>query len=502
MTDEPNNLEAERNIIGASLLNASACAEAVENLSPDDFYCQPYGRLFKAIGALHSSNKPVTPATVAVEIGSYKDAEGKNVLEDMGGTPFIYGTLEGVDPSEIRFWMEEVTKKKALRELVVFADMAKKIALGNPKDIKKARSKIEESLARLTGGGNKDVVHVSDMKDLRERLDRYEKHPNAITGIETGWTSFDKMTDGLQPGNVTIVYAPSSRFKSMFVANIGWKLAQNGHAGVWFTTEMPFLQIQERLLQIHTGLNFRHLRRDNKMAQNSTTINNGLTAVGNLPIHICDSSELEIGTIRSLVNRYKKWHDVKYCIIDLVDMVSTASFKDDSVAQQSQVMRQLKGIAKSANIHIILVSHISKGEKQMHKQAFLSPEDMKGSSSKFQDVDAAISLMPVKVDGETGQYVGLSLQELTTKVRDDGQLNMLVTFTKNRHGELGEIPFIVSIKNGGRIFPLARTPAATNIAAGRPWNAPYQIPQTEVDDEDYDMDEEEFDEQTGLTEEV
>ena len=176
-------------------------------------------------------------------------------------------------------------------------------------------------------------------------------------------------------------------------------------------------------------------------------------------------------------------------------MVSTAQFKDDSVAQQSQVMRQLKGIAKSANIHIILVSHISKGEKQMHKQAFLSPEDMKGSSSKFQDVDAAISLMPVRTDSETGQWVGLSLEELTDRVKSDGQLNMLVTFTKNRHGELGGIPFIVSINKGGRIFPLGRSQATQNVVQGRPWNAPFVIPEN---DEYEEMDEEEFDEVTGI----
>lgn len=493
--EQPNNIEAERNVIGAALLSGSAATEAMQELNPGDFFCEPYARLFKAIGALSIAGKPVTAQTVAVEVGTYKTADDKSVLEEMGGPQFIYRTLEGVDPNEIRFWVEEVAKKKALRDLVEFAEMAKQTALGNPKDIKKARSKIEERLAKLTGGLNKDVVAVSDTAALKARIERYEQAPDAITGIETGWDSFDRMIDGFQPGNVTIVYAPSSRFKSMFVANIGWKLAQNGHAGLWFTTEMPFLQVQERLLQIHTGLNFRHLRRERKMGAFTASIDKGIREVGQLPIHICDSSELEIGTIRGMVNRYKKWHDVKYAIIDLVDMVSTAQFKDDSVAQQSQVMRQLKGIAKSANIHIILVSHISKGEKQMHKQAFLSPEDMKGSSSKFQDVDAAISLMPVRTDSETGQWVGLSLEELTDRVKSDGQLNMLVTFTKNRHGELGGIPFIVSINNGGRIFPLGRSQATQNVVQGRPWNAPFVIPEN---DEYEEMDEEEFDEVTGI----
>lgn len=488
----PNNLEAERIVIGAALLSGSACSEAMQELSPADFFCNPYAQLFKAIGSLAIGGHPVNANTVAAEVATYAKPGEDGILPG-----FIYSTLEGVDPNDAHYWIEQVSKKRAERELVEFAEMARRVALSNPKDIRKARAGIEERLAKLAGGVNKDVVAMTNTTALEERVLRYETHPDSITGLETGWVEFDRMMDGAQPGNVTIVYAPSSRFKSMFIANVGHELAIRGAAGLWFTTEMPFLQVQERLLQIHTGLNFRSLRREGRMKDNKATIARGIAELHGLPIHICDSSELETGALRAMVNRYKKWHDIKYIIVDLVDMVGTAQFKDDSVAQQSAVMRQMKSIAKSSNVHIYLISHISKGEKQMYKQAFLSPEDMKGSSSKFQDVDCSISLMPVKVDPEEGRYVGLSLEELTNRIRGDGQVTLLVTFTKNRHGELGEIPFIVSIRNGGRIFPLARGMTALNrarVLAATPVASA-------ADDTEYDdMDEEEFDAVVGLDE--
>ncbi len=495
----PHNIEAERNVVGACMLSGAAVSEAMEMLNPGDFFSHVYGSIYRAIGSLSVSGKPVTAQTVAVELGGTKGTEeGRHLLEELGGPDVVFRALEGVEPSEARFWIDEVLRKKSQRELAQYADWVRQVAYSNPKDISKARAKVEERLASLAGGVTNDITPVSSMSELRDRIDHYITAPDAITGLETGWSKFDQMLDGLQDGNVTIVYAPSSRFKSMFVANLGHRLALNSHAGLWFTTEMPTLQVQERLLQIHSGLNLKQLRRDGQIHQNTATIGRAMDELGKLPIYICDSTELDIGSIRAKAMRYKKWHDIKYIIVDLVDMVSTSGFKDDSVAQQSMVMRQMKGIAKQVGVHVILVSHVSKGEKSMHRNPFLMPEDMKGTSSKYQDVDCAISLMPVKTDSETGKWVGLTLDEITNRIKQDGQLMVLVTFTKNRHGELGDIPFVVSLRGGGRMWPLGRSSTLTQAISSLPPQAPEPVALLDDDDEYADLDEDEFDEITGL----
>jgi hypothetical protein len=111
----------------------------------------------------------------------------------------------------------------------------------------------------------------------------------------------------------------------------------------------------------------------------------------------------------------------------------------------------MKGIAKAADIHIILVAHIAKGDKATRNAASLDPEDMKGSSSRYQDVDAAISVMPVAWDAEYNRWRGLDRKEIAIRVREEGWMYILLDITKNRHGEQGEILCIIDLNKGGRL---------------------------------------------------
>lgn len=457
----PSDIEAERQVLGGMLLSGASVAEAMTALAPDDFYCKPYRHAFAAICEMVATSQPVNAQTVMRKLSDTKTPDGSNLLTEMGGGSIVMSSMEGVLPQDTGYWTAVVTKKRGERDLINFADWARKLAGSAPADLNEARAQIEERLSVLqtenTGAAARDVTKVGDDLDaLQARFDRYINDPDAITGIETGWTLFDRYLDGFQPGNVTIIYAPSSRFKSMFATNIGYRLALRGHKGLWYTTEMPKLQVQERIVQLDIAKNFRWLRRDHTIHQYKTEIQRGIERLRDLPIYISDKSEVDVGAFRAAVTRYKKWHDIKYVIVDLVDMLSTEKYKDDTVAQQSAIMRAMKSIAKTSDVHIILITHVSKGEKAMNKKPSLDVEDMKGSSSKYQDVDCAISLMPVTVNHETGGWRGLLREEIAKKIHEDGQMNVLVVFTKNRHGEIGDLPFQISLNKGGRMAPLTR----------------------------------------------
>jgi replicative DNA helicase len=471
----PSDIEAERQVIGGMLLSGSSVTEAMTALAPDDFYCKPYRNAFAAICEMVATNQPVNAQTVMRKLSDTKTADGGNILSEMGGGSIVMGSMEGVLPQDTTYWTAVVTKKRGERDLIGFADWARKLAGSAPTDLAAVRAQIEERLSTLqtetTGAASKDVTKMGDDLDaLQARFDRYIDDPDAITGIETGWTLFDRYLDGFQPGNVTIIYAPSSRFKSMFATNIGYRLALRGHRGLWYTTEMPKLQVQERIVQLDIAKNFRWLRRDHTIHHYRDEIQRSIEKLRDLPIYISDKSEVDVGAFRAAVTRYKKWHDIKYVIVDLVDMLGTEKYKDDTIAQQSAIMRAMKSIAKNSDVHIILITHVSKGEKSMNKKSSLDVEDMKGSSSKYQDVDCAISLMPVAPNHETGGWRGLLREEIAKRIHEDGQMTVLVVFTKNRHGEIGELPFVISLTNGGRMRPLTR--GGTMVQAQLPITAP------------------------------
>lgn len=451
----PADVEAERHVIGSALLDAESADFVLEKLDVRDFYYLPHGWMFQAIGQLHASGQPVNAQTVIRRLGEMKQ-NGRSLLSMMDGPDEVTETLVGVILGDLDFWVERVRKKRVERDLLAFAERARKVAESNPENIFGELAKLEEQFAAVATSSDERGVYTLDdtMETLRSRIEQYIENPDGITGLATGWGIFDRYLDGLQPGNVTIVYAPSSRFKSLFVQNIGWLLARQDIPGLWFTTEMPRAQISERLLQLELGLNFRWLRRDQKIGEYRSAILSAANFIRNYPVFLNDRSDIDIGSIRAEVLKQKKWNNIQYVIIDLIDFVGASAFKEDSVAQQSLVMRQVKAMAKQCEVHVILVSHVAKGDRSIRSKPDLDVEEMKGSSSKYQDVDVAISLMPVAWSAEANDWYALDRAGITKRVEAGGLLTVLVAITKNRHGELGRIPFELDLSRGGRMYPV------------------------------------------------
>lgn len=454
----PSDLEAERNVVGACLLAGSAFTASSPLVAPDDFYCRPYGWMYAAIGEMATAGHPVNVQTLSRRLAEMRSPDGaRSLLDEIGGSALVVAAVEGVLPEECEFWARRVRKKRGERDLLAFSEWVRKQALSSPEDLSRVQAQVEERLAAISARADDrpEVVTAAETQaEIEARIDRYINDPDAITGLPLNWPILDRYLDGLQPGNVTIVYAPSSRYKSFVVANMGWRMARQGIRGLWFTTEMPLAQVQERVVQLEAGLNFKWLRRDHSIGLFRNEIRSAIRTVAGYPIYYCDRSELDIGQVRAETLRQRRWNGIQYVIVDLVDMVASSQYGDNETSNQSVVMRKMKSIAKAANVHIVLVSHVAKGERSLRNKASLDPEEMKGSSSKYQDVDAAISIMPVERDPETGDWRGLDRREIQRVVTEKGILKLLFAITKNRHGELGELPFAVSLHKGGRIAPM------------------------------------------------
>lgn len=452
----PTDPEAERRVVGACLLSPSAIVLAMAQINPTDFFVPGYRWTFGAIIEMAMNGKPVNIQTVIRHLKTLTAANGNNALDEMGGASVVVGSVEGVLPEEVEFWAAAVRKKRAERDVWQVAEWAhREISKGT--DIVKVKAKLEERLSAM--GHDEDEAEIvsvgENMGPLEARIDRYIDDPEAITGMEVDWGPFDRAIDGFQPGNVSIVYAPTSRFKSMFVTNIGWRLARKGYRGIWYTTEMPALQVKERLLQLEAGLNFRWLRREGEMGKHRADIKSAMRSMAGLPIEISDRSDVEVGRLAAAVIRRKKYQDIKYIIVDLIDFVSVENYKDNSVQQESAIMKKMKSLAKKADIHVILVSHIAKGDKALRNAADLDVEEMKGSSAKSQDVDLAISVMPVMPNPEKpGEYIGMTRKDISLFQKEKRNMTMMVSLTKNRHGELEQILMSINLRMGGRIAPL------------------------------------------------
>lgn len=444
------DIEAERRVVGALILDRDLISDAMLILVPESFYSIQNKYIFESICSLYIDGNPTTPETIANDLSKRKDMD-KTRLEWVGGAGYIMGIIDSCNPDEFSYWVDVVITRYDERKLLEFAESAMNMVYSNSgTDISKIRNRLEEKLISLSGEvSNSSSPIGASIPDLDARIQKYIDNPDGITGMSTGLRKLDQSLDGLQPGNVTIIYAPSSRFKSLFATNIGWHLAEQNVPGLWFTTEMPRVQVLERLLQIEAGLNLKWLRRDKKLLQYRKLIRESQDRLHKYPIYFCDTSALDVSEIRSEISRQKRWHDIKYIIVDLVDHVSSSKYKDEMVNNQRAVMASMKQIAKDFDIHVLLVSHVTKGTAETRAKADLDVEEMIGSSAKYQDVDASISIGPAKMD-EKGRWVAMSREDILWAMSNGGFIDVLLSVTKNRHGELLRYIVTLDFTHGGR----------------------------------------------------
>lgn len=448
----PSDIDAEAKFLGSLFLDPELINRTLVEIRPDSFWSIPHKYIYEAMCQLYIDGSPVTPDTVAQLLGTKKELD-KTRFEIVGEKHGILKTIEGAEEAESTFWADVVKKKYEERKLLEFADEVRKAALSNPEDIHGIRTKLESKLISLGGresAGN-SISIANSIEDLDARIQRYIDNPDDIIGLRTTFSRLDKHTDGLQKGNVTIIYAPSSRFKSLFATNIGWKLADQNIPGLWFTTEMPRVQVLERMLQLEAGVNLKWLRRERRISNFKRELAYATRRLAELPIHFCDTSALDVSEIRAEVNRFKRWHGIEYIIVDLIDHVSSSRFKDEMVNNQRAVMAAMKQIAKDFDIHVLLISHVGKGTKESRGNADLDVEEMIGSAAKYQDVDTAISIGPVKYN-QMNELVGMSREDIIWHVANEGRLDVLVSITKNRHGELDRFSLDLDFNKGGRFL--------------------------------------------------
>lgn len=447
----PCNIEAEEKFIGSLLLSPNLISEAMINIRPHFFYKPGNMFIYEALCALYIDGHPVTVETIANSLKT-KTEMGKSKLELIGGAYAISSCIEGASPEESEYWGEVIKKKHDERELYKFANEARIIASSSPEDIEKARGLLEEKLIGLSGKVDSMSTSIDvAISELDDRLNKYINDPEGISGLETGLHRLDKTIDGLQKGNVSIVYAPSSRYKSLFTANLGWRLAERNIPGLWLTTEMPKVQVLERILQLESGLNVKWLRRDKRILEHKKALKAAQERMSKYPIYFCDASTLDVSDVRAMVNRHSRWHNIEYVIVDLVDHIYSSRFKDEAVNNQRFVMSSMKQIAKDYNVHIILVSHVGKGSRETRRNADLDVEEMLGSGAKYQDVDVAISIAPVTYN-EKNEIVAMSREEIIYNVAQKGVIDVCIAVTKNRHGELDRFILELDFKRGLRFY--------------------------------------------------
>lgn len=391
----PHSIEAEQSVLGGLMLDNQAWDRMDGLLSENDFYRDEHRRIFRQIRRLLELGKPADVVTVAEGL----DAAGES--EQTGGLAYL-GELAANTPSaaNIRRYAEIVRERGVLRQLVTAADEIAGDAL-NPMG-REAETLLDEAEAKIfaiaeAGGSRQDgFVHINPLltqvvEKIQELHDR--DNPSDITGTPSGFTDLDRMTSGLQPGDLIIIAGRPSMGKTAIALNMAEYVAVEYGAPVGvFSMEMGGAQLAMRMLASIGRLDSSRVRTGKLNDDEWSRLSFALGKLHEAPIYIDESGGLTPGNLRARARRlHRQCGKLGLIVIDYMQLMTTARQGENRATEISEISRSIKSLAKELQVPIIALSQLSrKVEERTDKRPMMS--DLRESGAIEQDADVIMMM--------------------------------------------------------------------------------------------------------------
>ncbi len=385
----PQNLSAERSVLGCLLLENTAMDEVADVLRADHFYSDIHQLIYATIGKMREAGKPVDTLTLADEL------EERNQLAEIGGGPYLLEILETVPyAAHVKYYAEIIRGKWIQRSLT-------NICTEVLRDCYEGSDETDEVLKRAEQGifgifEQQETASKISMDDImHETLDRINarlgKEGN-ISGLSTGFKDLDMQTNGFQPSELVIIAARPSMGKTAFVCNIAeWVAGAGETATVIFSLEQSKLELAERFLCIRAKLDGHRLRKGLLEPDERHALLEASSELSRLPLFIDDSPGRTVAQISAICRRLKRRNNLGLVIIDYLQLIEPEDKRANREQQIAQITRRLKGIAKENGVPLIALSQLNRGvELREDKRPRLA--DLRESGAIEQDADIVMFL--------------------------------------------------------------------------------------------------------------
>lgn len=427
----PQNIEAEKAVLGALLTSKDAFDAVYGTVDTEDFYRDPHRVIYDALLRIYKKNKRADMILLVEEL------ERTKKLEEVGGIAYI--TLLANDTSA-SFNVEEhariVNEKAHLRKLI---DAGNKI-VGMSYEGEEEPSEIIDTAERLVlavkGAGKGETSFTSMgtlIADNMELIYDIARHRGSLTGIPTGFRDLDKLTNGLQRSDLILVAARPSMGKTAFTLNLAQHAAvTSGQKVAFFSLEMSKIQLANRVLASVSGISSNKLRTGQFEDKDWASLVSASQTLSEAPLFIDDTPGLTAQDMRSKLRRLKaEQGGLDLVIVDYIQLMQGRSTKSSENRQQeiSEISRNLKLIAREMNVPLVALSQLSRGvESRTDKRPVLS--DLRESGSLEQDADIVTFLYRDWYYASEADRAAME-QDITE-----------VIIRKHRNGELGTVKLL------------------------------------------------------------
>jgi len=418
----PQSLEAEFSVLGGLMLEREAFDQVADLIEAHDFYKPSHQLIYKAIKELHSKSNPVDIITVMNLLQS------KNELEQIGGAEYLATLLEKVvSAANIDSHAMIIREKAILRKLIStstgliekaynseFTDVETLIDMAESEILKVGESKMTQGLVPSL-----DIVSKSI-----EKIDELYKRKTDVTGLATGFSDLDKMTSGLQSGEVIIIAARPSMGKTAFSLNIATHVSMREKKKVaYFSVEMAKEQLMMRILASEARVNMGEIKTGRIQDSSWPKLIQTAGLIGEAPLYIDDTSGISPFEIRARCRRLKATVGLDLIMIDYLQIMDLKQKVESRERAVAEISKSLKAIAKELQIPVVALAQLNRGvESRTDRRPMLS--DLRESGSIEQDADVIMMLHREDYwDKESPEKAGQAL----------------VVVGKNRNGPTGDV---------------------------------------------------------------
>ena len=389
----PHSTEAEQAVLGGLMLDNTAFDRVADLLREGDFYRHDHRLIWQQIARLIERSQPADVVTVLESLQTAGHAE------EAGGLAYL-NTLATETPSaaNIRRYAEIVRDRAVLRRLISTSDEIATSAL-NPqgRDTRQLLDEAESKIFQIAEDGTRGEAGFQPLQDLLgkvvERIDQLYNQDNTsdVTGVPTGYVDLDRMTSGMQPGDLVIVAGRPSMGKTSFAMNIGEHVAiEQGLPVAVFSMEMGATQLAMRILCSSGRLDQQRIRTGRLIDDDWPRLTSAISKMQESPLHIDESPALNALELRARARRLaRQCGKLGLVVIDYLQLMSASSAGENRATEISEISRSLKALAKELDCPVIALSQLNRSlEQRPNKRPVMS--DLRESGAIEQDADVII----------------------------------------------------------------------------------------------------------------
>ena len=423
----PSEIELERAIIGALIIEKDAINQVVDILVPESFYKEDYKIIYKVILALFKDSEPIDMLTVASRLR--KQGE----LEKIGGSYEIMKLTEKINSaSNIEFYARIISEAYVRRELIKIASRASSDSYDETLDIFSILGKLEGTLLDISGASTKK--NYSGMKEIIgnsiKEMEAKKDSKGGITGVPSGLTDLDRLTSGWQKSELIIIAARPAMGKSaLIVSALRNASVEFGIPVALFSLEMSATQLANRMISAEAKIHSEKISRGNLTVDEWEIMHKNIQRLMDAPIFIDDTPALSILDLRAKCRRLKAQENIQMVVIDYLQlMTASAGSKGNREQEIAQISRALKNLSKELDVPVIALSQLSRSVETRGGDKRPQLSDLRESGSIEQDADIVMFLY-------RPEYYGITEDENGESVKGIGE----IIVAKNRSGSLDNI---------------------------------------------------------------